>query len=88
MTNNARGGGWYRMFVKKTSLYIEPEVDAALARIAEQRGVTKAELIRRVLRDAATAALRPRLTAIGVGEGPGDVSSDVDKHLAETEFGS
>jgi hypothetical protein len=74
--------------MKKTSLYLDPEVDAALARIAEHQGITKAELIRRTLREAAAAAPRPRVTAIGVGDGPGDVSADVDKHLAETDFGS
>lgn len=29
---------------------------------------------------------RPRL-AVGVGEGPGDVADDVDRHLVETGFG-
>jgi hypothetical protein len=74
--------------MKKTSLYLEPEVDAALAHIAQQQGITKAELIRRTLRDAAAAAPRPQVTAIGIGEGPGDVSADVDKHLTDTGFGS
>ncbi len=73
--------------MKKTSLYLEPEVDAALAGIARRRGITKAELIRQSLRDVAAAEQRPRLTAIGVGRGPGDVASDVDKHLTETDFG-
>lgn len=88
MTIDIIGGGWYPTSVKKTSLYLDPEVDAALARIAEQQGITKAELIRRTLRDAAASMPRPRVSAIGVGEGPGDVSEDVDKHLAETGFGS
>ena len=73
--------------MKKTSLYLEPDVDAALSRIARSRGITKAELIRRSLRDVAATEDRPRLTAIGVGHGPGDVSTDVDKHLIETDFG-
>jgi predicted transcriptional regulator len=73
--------------MKKTSLYLEPEVDAALGRIARRRGITKAELIRRSLRDVVAAEQRPRLTAIGVGRGPGDVAANVDKHLTETEFG-
>jgi predicted transcriptional regulator len=84
----AVGGGWYPIYMKKTSLYIDPEVDAALARIAERQGITKAELIRRALREAAAAAPRPQISAIGIGEGPGDVSTDIDKHLAETDFGS
>ena len=81
------GGGWYRIYVKKTSLYLDEDVDAALARLAEQQGITKAELIRRSLRETAAAAPRPRISAIGVGGGPGDVSTDVDQHLTETGFG-
>ena len=75
------------MSMKKTSLYLEPGTDTALARIARQRGITKAELIRQSLREVAATEKRPRLTAIGVGHGPGDVSSDVDRHLDETGFG-
>ena len=60
--------------MKKTSLYLEPEVDAALARIAGKNGITKAELIRRSLRDVADGEDRPRLTAIGVGRGCRDRS--------------
>lgn len=82
------GGGWYPISMKKTSLYIEPEIDAALTRIAEQRGITKAELIRRSLRDVAEAVPRPQISAIGIGEGPDDVAKDVDRHLAETGFGT
>lgn len=87
MTIERMGGRWYPTYVKKTSLYLEPEVDAALARIAGKRGITKAELIRRSLREVADTEDRPRLTAIGVGRGPGDVSEDTDRHLTETGFG-
>ena len=87
MTIGELGGGWYPTYMKKTSLYLEPDVDAALTRIARRQGITKAELIRRSLRKVASDEARPRLTAIGVGHGPGDVSNDVDKHLAETDFG-
>lgn len=73
--------------MKKTSLYLEPELDEALDRLAADQGVTKAEAIRGVLRVAAPKARRPRITAIGAGEGPGDVASDVDRHLDETGFG-
>lgn len=73
--------------MKKTTLYLEPDVDRALARLAEERGVTKAEVIRAALRQAARDVERPRITAIGVGHGPGDVADDVDRHLAETGFG-
>ena len=88
MTTADLGGRWYPINMKKTSLYLEPDVDAALARIARRRGITKAELIRRSLREVASDETRPRITAIGVGHGPGDVSSDVDKYLAETDYGT
>jgi len=73
--------------MKKTSLYVEADLDLALDRLAEAAGLSKAEVIRRALRDAVARAERPRLTAIGVGEGPGDVADDIDRHLDETGFG-
>jgi hypothetical protein len=73
--------------MKKTTLYLEVEIDHALGRLARERGVTKAELIRSTLREAARRVERPRITAIGLARGPGDVADDVDRHLAETEFG-
>ena len=73
--------------MKKTSLYLEPELDLALARRAAIVGVTKAELIRQALRDAVGNSAQPRLEAIGVGSGPGWVSSDIDRALRESEFG-
>jgi Ribbon-helix-helix protein, copG family len=73
--------------VKKTSIYVEPELDRALARAAARRGVTKAELIRQTLRAALDEASPPRITAIGLAHGPGDVADDVDRHLRETGFG-
>lgn len=73
--------------MRKTSIYLEPELDAAMARLAESQGVTKAEAIRRALSAAVAGAARPRIRAIGVGAGPGGVADDVDRHLAETGFG-
>lgn len=75
------------MSVKKTSLYLEPELDHALARLAEARGVSKAEVIRRTLERAVSEVPRVRISAIGVGEGPGDVADDVDRHLRDSGFG-
>lgn len=73
--------------MKKTSIYVEPNVDLALASLARRRGVTKAELIRQVLRAAIADVARPRIEAIGVGAGPGDVADHVDEYLARTDFG-
>ena len=73
--------------MKKTSVYLEPELDHALDRLAATRGVSKAEVIRAALRDAARHVERPRISGIGVARGPGDVADNVDRHLAETGFG-
>lgn len=73
--------------VKKTTLYLEPELDRALDRLAAQDGVSKAEAIRAALREATRRVERPRITAIGVAHGPGDVADDVDRHLRESGFG-
>jgi predicted transcriptional regulator len=75
------------MNMKKTSLYLDPETDRALERLSRARGITKAEAIRRALDEAVRQVERPRISAIGVGEGPGDVAADVDRHLYESGFG-
>ena len=71
--------------MKKTSLYIDPAVDRALDRRASEEGITKAELVRRVL--AAAVSERPRPQALGVFEGPVDLGSEAERHLSETGFG-
>jgi predicted transcriptional regulator len=67
--------------MKKTSLYLEPELDRALDQLAAQEGVSKAEAIRAALRKAVAEVHRPRISAIGVGEGPGDVADNVERYL-------
>jgi predicted DNA-binding protein len=51
--------------VKKTSLYLPPELDEALARRAADEGLTKAELIRRALEAVVQRPRRPR-PSVGV----------------------
>ena len=80
------GGTVYGM--KKTTVYLEPELDRAVERLAARQGISKAEAIRRALRDATRGLERRRIRAIGVGKGPGDVADDVDRHLTETGFGT
>lgn len=77
------GDGWYTLLVlKKTSLYLDPDVDRGLARIAARQGLTKAEAIRQILaRAVAAEPPRPRITAIGLAEGPGDVVDNIDKYM-------
>jgi Ribbon-helix-helix protein, copG family len=74
--------------MKKTSLYLDEEVDRALARRAAEAGVTKAEFIRRGLARLAAHPDRPRPTAIGFDDdGPTDLAANVDDYLREGGFG-
>lgn len=73
--------------MKKTSIYIEPEIDVALTRRAAAEGITKAQVIREALRAAAGAAVRVKPQARGVFEGPPDLSSRADDYLAQSGFG-
>jgi hypothetical protein len=73
--------------MRKSSIYIDDEVDLALTRRAVAEGRTKAALIREALREAAGPALRVKPRAVGVFGGPPDLAADADKHLAETGFG-
>jgi hypothetical protein len=73
--------------VKKTSIYVEPDVDLALARRAAAEGTTKAQLIREALREAAGESLRRKPRARGVFTGPADLASHSDEHLARSGFG-
>lgn len=51
--------------MKKTSVYLDEEVDQALAALAAQEGLTKAEFIRRQLAAAVARPSRPRIS-VGV----------------------
>jgi hypothetical protein len=73
--------------VKKTSIYLDPDVDRALGRRAIAEGTTKAALIRDALADAAAPATRARPRACGVFDGPGDLSENVDRYLSSSGFG-
>jgi hypothetical protein len=73
--------------MKKTSIYLDAELDRRLTRYAAARGISKAEAIRRSIEREVARAPRPRIRAIGVINGPGDVSDNVDRYLTETGFG-
>jgi hypothetical protein len=68
--------------VKKTSLYLDPELDEALARRAADEGLTKAELIRRILLGAVQRPPRPKPQA-GVFRSTdgGSVRRDLDRWM-------
>lgn len=71
------------MPTKKTSIYLDPDLDFSLAQRAEQAGVTKAELIRRALRAAVEQDGPVRPSAFGVFAGPEDLSERADEYLTE-----
>ena len=55
------GGAMSRM--KKTTIYLDPDVDGALARMAAEQELTKGALIRRVLEQATRETRRRRIEA-------------------------
>jgi hypothetical protein len=70
--------------MKKTSIYLEPDLDTELARVARGDGVTKAELIRRTLRRAVEDHPQPRITAIGLDRDPRPAELSLeDREIAE-----
>jgi hypothetical protein len=74
--------------VKKTSIYLDDELDRALARRAAEEGLSKAELIRRTLAGVASRPRRVKPQGVGVitGKGPA-VARDVDAALRDSGFG-
>jgi hypothetical protein len=68
--------------VKKTSLYLEPSLDDAIARRAADEGLTKAEFIRRTLTGAVRRPPRPRPTAVALPDrAPRRLAADDERHL-------
>jgi hypothetical protein len=68
--------------VKKTSVYLEPELDQALARRAADEGLTKAEFIRRTLAGAVQRPQRVRPRAVGLDDGaPAHLAARDEHHL-------
>ncbi len=75
--------------MKKTSVYLEEQLDEALALRAAEEGVTKAEFIRRTLSGAVGRPSRPVSKAIGiVDSGAGDHAERTDRLLSDAGFGS
>jgi len=62
--------------VKKTSVYLEEQLDEALALRAAEEGVTKAEFIRRTLSGAVGRPSRPVSKSIGIVRSGRDAEAD------------
>ncbi len=64
----------------KTTVYLPVELKTALRRVALQRGVSEAEVIRESIRQAVLAEARPRPTG-GLYAGTAPIARDADSHL-------
>ncbi len=69
--------------LKKTSIYLDEELDHSLARRAAEEGVTKAELIRRSLEGVVAKPKRPKPKGIGIIKGPvpADLAENAEKYM-------
>ncbi len=77
--------------MKRTQIYLEPELDEDLARLAARRGVSKAQLLRQgarmIIREQESAEDNPILNIIGLGGSePGRVSEEHDKVLGDLKL--
>ena len=78
--------------MKRTQIYLEPELDEDLRRVAARRGVSKAQLLRegayRILREDMAAEEDSLLAIIGLGHSePGRVSEEHDEYLIHHVLG-
>jgi Ribbon-helix-helix protein, copG family len=72
----------YVALLKKTSIYLDEELDHRLARRAAEEGITKAEFIRRSLAGIVQRPGRPKPSFVGfTDDGPTDLSADPDRYL-------
>ena len=74
--------------MRRTQIYLDPDLDMALRRAARQRGMSKAALIRlaaqRFLQQERSDEPDPLLGLIGLGNsGPGSVSEEHDRVLVQ-----
>jgi hypothetical protein len=67
--------------LKKTSIYLEEDLDARRARRAAEEGITKAEFIRRTLAGAVQRPARPKPSIGLFRSGLGDLSANDERYL-------
>ncbi|MBI2756236.1 MAG: CopG family transcriptional regulator [Chloroflexi bacterium] len=73
--------------MRRTQIYLEPELTAALDQLAKQRGQSRAQVLReaawRLLRDVGATEGDPLQGIVGLGNaGPGTAACDHDRILA------
>lgn len=73
------------MPLKKTSIYLDDELDRVLARRAAEEGVSKAEFIRRGLEGLATRPKRVKPT-FATFSGPADLAQRDEEYLAQIDM--
>lgn len=76
-------GAMYGM--QKTTVYIPDDLKRAMARLARERGISEAELVREALQASIEAATSPRLRLPLFKSGKPGLAEDVDRAL--TGFG-
>jgi Ribbon-helix-helix protein, copG family len=70
---------WYHTSMDKTTIYLPTELKSAIKRVARQRGVSEAEVIRDSIRDA-VGDHRPRPRG-GLFASHAPIAREVDEHL-------
>jgi Ribbon-helix-helix protein, copG family len=75
----ARRQRWYHTHMDKTTIYLPTELKSAIKRVARQRGVSEAEVIRDSIRDA-VGDDRPRPRG-GLFASGAPIAREADEHL-------
>ena len=73
--------------MRKTTIYLDDELDDAIEALAKAAGISKAEAVRRAIRAATETRPRARFL-VGIGAGPGDVSENLVAYLERDAFGT
>ena len=71
---------WYHTSMDKTTIYLPTELKSAIKRVARQRGVSEAEVIRDSIRSA-VGDERPRPRG-GLFASGAPIAREADEHLA------
>ncbi len=69
--------------MRKSSLYLDAELDRALTYAAARQKLSKAEFIRRTLSAAVAGEVAVRPSGIGVFDGPSDLAAGAERYLGD-----